>query len=68
MKWVEALQAYTFVIKHKKGVANKVADALSRRALTIQEVQLQSIGMDNLKDLYKEDKYFKDAYEACVNF
>lgn len=26
MKWVEYLQAYTFNIKHKKGVLNKVAD------------------------------------------
>ena len=34
MKWVEYLQAYTFTIKHKKGI-NKVADALSRRNLTI---------------------------------
>lgn len=38
MKWVEYLQAYTFNIKHKKGVLNKVADAFSRRALTLQEI------------------------------
>ena len=38
MKWIEFLQAYTFTIKHKRGENNKVADALSRRNLTIQEV------------------------------
>ena len=27
--WVEFLQAYTFVLKHKVGIENKVADALS---------------------------------------
>ena len=29
MKWVEYLQNFTFVIKHKSGVNNKVVDALS---------------------------------------
>ena len=36
MKWVEYLQAYTFNIKHKKGVLNKVVDVLPRRAFTLQ--------------------------------
>ena len=40
MKQVEYLQAYTFTIKRKKGVENKVADVLSRRLLTVQEIQL----------------------------
>ena len=29
--WIEFLQAYTFVLKHKAGIKNKAADALSRR-------------------------------------
>lgn len=37
-KWVEIIQAYAFIIQNKKGVANKVADALSRRVFTVQEV------------------------------
>ena len=65
LKWVEYLKAYTFVIKQKKCVRNKVADALSRRVLDIQEIQLQSVGMSDLKDLYREEKDFKDVHEAC---
>ena len=52
MKWVESLQAYTFMIKHKKGQANKVADALSRRVLMVQQVQIQNMGVDALKGMY----------------
>lgn len=38
LKWVEYLQAHTFVIKHKKGIRNKVVNELSRRVLAIQEI------------------------------
>eukprot|EP00253_Pinus_taeda_P018052 PITA_18052 len=35
--WVEYLQSFTFVLKHISGQSNKVADALSRRTLLLQE-------------------------------
>ena len=47
---------------------NKVADALSRRLLIIQEVQLQIIGIESFKDLFKEDEDFVEAYKACSDF
>jgi len=34
-KWVEYLQSYTFLLKYISGHANRVADALSRRALLL---------------------------------
>ena len=36
-KWVEFMQNFTFVIKHIARNANKVADALSRKCLILQE-------------------------------
>lgn len=68
MKWVEYLQAYTFNIKHKKGALNKVADALSKRVLTIQEIQLKSMGIDHFKDLYADDEDFAEIYKVCLEF
>ena len=67
MKWVEFLQGFTFVIKHVSGKANRVADALSRKILMVQESQVQVLGLYFLKDLYKSDIDFKEAYEISLN-
>jgi len=65
--WVEYLQSFTFVLKHISGQANKVADALSRRNLILQESMIQVLGFEHLKDLYEADADFKEAYEAFQN-
>jgi hypothetical protein len=66
-KWVESMQNFTFVIKHIVGTANKVSDALSRRILIVQEFQVETLGFEHLKQMYQEDPYFKESYEACKN-
>ena len=66
-KWVEYLQSFMFVLKHISGLANKVADALSRRVLLSQESMIQVLGFEHLKDLYQIDANFKEVYEACQN-
>jgi len=68
MKWVETLQAFTSTLKHKKGVKNKVADALSRRALTINQIQLESVGIESLKTMYGVDEDFGEIYQVCTSF
>ena len=64
VKWVAFLHN---VIKHTSGQSNKVADALSKRNLILQEFQVNVLGFDPLKELYKDDADFKEAYEACEN-
>jgi hypothetical protein len=66
-KWVEFMQNFTFVINHIFGTANKVVDALSRKCLILQEFCVKTLGFDSLKEMYRDDSYFKDAYEACEN-
>lgn len=68
IKWIEFLQFYTFIVKHKKGTNNKVEDALSRRLLIVQEFKLQSIDLDDFKDMYEENTNFLEAYKVCTNF
>ena len=66
-KWVEFMQNFTFVIKHIYGSSKKVAYALSRRSLVIQEFQVKTLGFEHLKEMYQEDLDFKEAYEAYGN-
>lgn len=68
MKWVECLEYYTFNIKLKKGLKNKVVDAISRTLLTMQEVQLPNIGVDTFKDLYDDDEDFTNIYKVCKEY
>ena len=67
VKWIEYLQNFTFVIKHISGQSNKIADALSRRALIIQGNQVQVTAFDSMKELYGDDADFKEAFEVCEN-
>jgi hypothetical protein len=67
VKWVEFMQNFTFVIKHIYGAANKVVDALSRKCLLMKEFRVKTLGFDNLKEMYRDDPDFKEAYEASEN-
>jgi hypothetical protein len=35
--------------------------------LILQEFRVKTLGFDNLKDMYRDDSDFKEAYEACEN-
>jgi hypothetical protein len=61
------MKNFILFIKRIVGIANKVADALSRRSLIVQEFQVETLGFQQLKEMYKEDADFKEAYEACKN-
>jgi hypothetical protein len=58
---------FTFFIKHISGNTNKVADALSRRCLILQEFQVETLGFEHLNEMYQEDSDFKEDYETCEN-
>jgi hypothetical protein len=64
-EWVEFMHNFTFVIKHIAWNDNKVVDALRRKCLILQEFQVGTLGFEHLKDMYYDETYFKEAYEAC---
>ena len=65
MKWVEYLQSFTFVIKHKSEVTNQVVDALSRRHSLLKKMKVKNIGFDEMKDLYDSDPNFFETWREC---
>jgi hypothetical protein len=61
------MQNFTFVIKHISGTTNKVVYALSRKCLLLEEFRVKTLGFDDLRDMYRDDQDFKDAYEVAEN-
>ncbi|XP_024177783.1 uncharacterized protein LOC112183652 [Rosa chinensis] len=61
-RWVEELQEYNFVIKHKAGVQNRVANALSRRGALLSVMEVRVDNFDYLKKLYQEDVDFCETW------
>ena len=65
MKRVEYLQSFTFFIKYKSGVTNRVADALSRRRSLLTEIKVEALGFDEMKELYDVDPDFFEVWREC---
>jgi hypothetical protein len=54
-KWIEFIETFPYVVKHKCGKDNIVADALSKRC-----------GLESIKTLYANDSDFKELLSKCV--
>ena len=65
MKWVEYLHNFTFVIKHKSGVTNRVVDALSRRHSLLTKIKIEVLGFDEMKYLYDTKTNFSKVWREC---
>jgi len=60
--WVEYLQAYSFVLKHKSGIENKAANALSRRVTLLTVMSVEVTGFERLKEEYESCSEFGEIY------
>ncbi|GJU91380.1 putative nucleotidyltransferase, ribonuclease H [Tanacetum coccineum] len=57
-RWLAFLEKFTFVVKHKTGVANRAADALSRRSGLLVTMQVDVPRLDVIRDMVTVDPYF----------
>ncbi|GKD97443.1 putative nucleotidyltransferase, ribonuclease H [Tanacetum coccineum] len=56
--WLAFLEKFTFVVKHKTGVSNRVVDALSRRSGLLVTMRVDVPGLDVIRDMVAVDPYF----------
>jgi hypothetical protein len=64
-KWVEFIETFPYIIKHKKDRENVIVDALSRRYIMLSQLDHKIVGLESIKELYAMNVDFKDAYENC---
>ena len=60
--WVEFLQAYTFVLRHKAGVDNKAANTLSRRISLLVAMSVKTAGFERIREEYESCPDFGEIY------
>jgi hypothetical protein len=63
--WVEFIESFSYIIKHKNGKENVIADALSRRYTMLSHLEFRIFGLQTVKDHYVDDADFKDFYVHC---
>ena len=65
-KWVEFLESFPYVIKYKKEKDNVVADALSRKECLLIRLEINVMGLDEIKDLCPSDAFFGPIFAKCA--
>ena len=60
-KWVEFLETFPYIIKHKKGNDNVIADAMSRRYAMLSQLDCRIFGLETIKGQYAFDDDFKEV-------
>jgi hypothetical protein len=63
--WVEFIESFPYVIKHKRGKENVIADALSRRYTLLNQLDYKIFGLETIKAQYVNDADFKDVLLHC---
>jgi hypothetical protein len=64
-KWVEFIETFPYIVKYKKGKDNVVVDALSRRSVLLNQLEVKVLGLENLKEMYNDDPEFSEPYNHC---
>jgi len=52
-------------VKYKKYKDNVVADALSRKSVLLNQLEVKFLELESLKDIYKNNLEFSEPYNHC---
>jgi hypothetical protein len=64
-EWIEFIESFPYIIKHKKGKDNVIADALSRRYTMLSQLNHKIFGLETIKELYAADLDFKMLFKIA---
>jgi hypothetical protein len=65
-KWVEFIESFPYIIKHKKGKDNVVVDALSRKNMLLTQLDINIPTLESICELYATDHDFAEPYRLCA--
>ena len=65
-RWATYLERFNYIIVHKSGITNRVADALNRRATLIVTFSNEIPGFEQLKELYEHDADFGGVWNKYM--
>jgi hypothetical protein len=65
-KWVEFIETFPYVVKYKKGKKNIVVDALSRKKVLLNQLDVKVPGLEHIKELYYANHEFSKPYAKCT--
>jgi hypothetical protein len=65
--WVAFIESFPYIIKHKNGKKNVIADALSRRYTMLSQLDFRIFGLQIIQEQYVDDADFKDAFAHCMH-
>jgi hypothetical protein len=57
--WVEFIETFPYIIKHKNGKDNVIANALSRRYTMLSQLDHKFFGLESIKELYATDFFLQ---------
>nr|GEW22216.1 RNA-directed DNA polymerase [Tanacetum cinerariifolium] len=60
--WASFLEKFKYVIMHKLGAGNKVADAFSRKTALLVTISNEVVCFDSIKELYASDEDFGNIW------
>jgi hypothetical protein len=60
--WVEFIETFPYIVKYRKSKDNIVADALSRKNILLNQLEVKVLGLERIKELYFVDHVFLEPY------